>query len=58
METPFVAILNKQNVTDFLLQNQRTGGQNMYCLGVSTTGKEGRRVWEGEYSTNTVYTYM
>jgi hypothetical protein len=32
-ETPCIVILNKQKLFFFLLQNQRTGGQNMSCLG-------------------------
>jgi hypothetical protein len=42
-ETPCIAILNKQIVTFFLLQNQRTEGQNKSCWGKGSVpeGREG-----------------
>jgi hypothetical protein len=42
-----------------LLQNQRTEGQNRSCLGrLIPVGGGKERVWEGEYSANTMYTCM
>jgi hypothetical protein len=66
-EMPYVAILNKQKwhfiVFFFLIQNQRTGGQNRSCLGAGCLyQREGRgcgeMVKKGEYGANTVYTSM
>jgi hypothetical protein len=45
----------------FLLQNQRSGGQNRSCLGNwdQWEGWEaGEMVKEGEYDANTTYTWM
>jgi hypothetical protein len=66
-ETPCAAILKKQAYHFFsyffLIQNQRTGGQNKSCLGEEgwylwEGGRGGEMVKGGEYGTNTVYTYM
>jgi hypothetical protein len=44
----------------FLIQNQRTRGQNRFCLGVLVPvgGRGEKMVTEGEYGANTVYTCM
>jgi hypothetical protein len=53
----------KMSFLNFILQNQRIGAQKRSYGGGGAwyqweEGSSGENVWEGEYSANTIYTYM
>jgi hypothetical protein len=46
-KTPCIAILKKAKLSFFFfLPNQKTGGQNRFCLGVGTSGRR-EEMWKG-----------